>query len=197
MAREKRTWHPCFLKYMDYIINHPNYKGLRIDQKDDGSYRWIATAQSEIGMQRIEWCKAKARELGFPIQPGVYADVMLKIHPTKRKVCQTCGREMSLYYYYPNVNFLKGLNRRYDTQFTELDEIGDIWDDLLRNGFTKSDIAEYLIEKGDLVDVNSRTSTKDEIIASLEYACRKGGKHCLGPGAMSNFPDRFDRQHLL
>ena len=29
----------------------------------------------------------------------------------------------------------------------------------------------------------------------MEFACRKKGKKCLGPGAMSNFPDRFDGFH--
>ena len=194
MARTERVWHPDFLAYMDFIINHPNYAGLRIDKKNDGSYSWIATAKSEIGQQRIEWCKRKAVQLGFPIQPGVYADVMLAIHPTKRKVCQTCGRLMSLYYLYPNANFLKSLNKRYETSYTEIDEIGDVWEDLLRRGFTQKNIAAFLIEKGALENVTIN-STKQEIIDALEYACRKGGKACLGPGAMSNFPDRFDGFH--
>ena len=33
MAREKREWNPRFMKYMDMIVNHPNYRGLRIDKK--------------------------------------------------------------------------------------------------------------------------------------------------------------------
>lgn len=77
MPREKRKWHPRFLNYMKMIVNHPNYRGLRIETKADGSYSWIATAQSEVGKARIAWCEEKARELGFPIQAGVYADVKL------------------------------------------------------------------------------------------------------------------------
>ena len=38
MAREERMWHPRFIKYMEMIANHPNYKGLRIDRKPDGSF---------------------------------------------------------------------------------------------------------------------------------------------------------------
>ena len=83
MPREERKWHPRFLNYMKMIVNHPNYRGLRIETKADGTYSWIATAQSEVGKARIAWCEAKAKELGFPIQAGVYADVMLAIHPTK------------------------------------------------------------------------------------------------------------------
>lgn len=196
MAQDEKQWHQRFLKYMDTIIKNPNYQGLPIKKKSDGSYAWIATAKSKIGKQRIDWCIDKAQELGFVVKhetyPGMYADVMLKIHPTKWKVCQICGKEMSLYYHYPNAIFLKSLNKRFGTEFTECDHISDIWDELINQGVHKTDIAAFLINKGNL-DVH--VTEKDEIIDALEYACRKGDKKCLGPGAMSNFPDRYDGFH--
>jgi Alw26I/Eco31I/Esp3I family type II restriction endonuclease len=179
---------------MHDIVNHPNYEGLPITIKKDGSYSWVATAKSEIGKERIRWCLAKAVELDIPNQPGVYADVMLRIHPTKWKVCQTCGRQMSLFYHYPNAHFLKGLNKVFGSDYTDCDHISYIWDDLLRRGVSKQTIAAYLIDKGAL-DLNARTASKEEVIDALEFACRKGGKACLGPGAMSNFPDRYDGFH--
>ncbi|MDD2992655.1 MAG: Alw26I/Eco31I/Esp3I family type II restriction endonuclease [Pygmaiobacter sp.] len=194
MAREERKWHHKFIQYMDMIVNNQNYRGLRIEKKADGSYSWIATAKSETGKARIAWCENKAKELGIPIQPGVYADVMLAIHPTKWKVCQTCGCEMSLYYHYPNANFLKSLNQTFQSDYTECDHISDIWDDLIANGICNERIAAFLISKGGL-SLNSCTASKQEVINALEYACRKGNKKCLGPGAMSNFPDRFDGFH--
>ena len=194
MSRSKKIWHPKFIDYMNMIVNHPNYKGLPIEKKEDGSYSWIATAKSDIGSGRIKWCLAKAKELGIPVKAGVYADVMLAIHPTKAKVCQTCGREMSLFYHYPNANFLKSLNTTFHCEFTECDHISDIWDFLISNGTKQIDIARFLINKGDL-NLSPTTATKQDIIDTLEYACRKGGKKCLGPGAMSNFPDRFDGFH--
>ena len=93
----EKTWHPSFIKYISYIANHPNYKGLPISKTRDGGYQWLATAKSEVGAGRLKWCEDKARALGFVVQAGVYADVMLEIHPTKKKICQICGREMSLY----------------------------------------------------------------------------------------------------
>lgn len=192
MSRQEREWHPNFILYMEKIINHPNYKGLCINRKQDGTPQWIATAKSEIGKARIAWCKNKAVELGFPIQPGVYADVMLEIHPTKRKTCQTCGKEMSIYYHYPNVKFLKSLNEHFNSNFSDCDHISSIWDTLLENGYSDIDIADFLISKGSL---NITTTNKNEVIAALEVACRKGNKKSLGPGAMSNFPDRFDGFH--
>lgn len=194
MAREERKWNDRFLAYMEMIVKNPNYRGLPIKRKADGSLSWIATAKSEIGEGRIEWCLEKADELGFERRAGVYADVMLAIHPTKWKVCQTCGREMSLYYHYPNANFVKALNKDFKQDFTVCDHISDIWDTLIESGVRKNTLAAYLIKKGEL-DLNPSTATKDEIIDALELACRKGNKKLLGPGAMSNFPDRFDGFH--
>lgn len=193
MAREERQWHPRFLKYMEMIATHPNYSGLPIEKKKDGSYKWIATAKSETGKARIAWCEAKARELDFVIQPGVYADVMLEIHPTKWKVCQTCGREMALNYCYPSVNFVKAIKSKFGVEFDTCTHISDIWDELHQSGFSNEKIASFLISSGGLsIDVSAN---KDEIIDALEYVCRKGNKNCLGPGAMSNFPDRYDGFH--
>ncbi len=198
MAQVEKQWHPRFLNYMGRIVNHPNYQGLPIKKKPDGSLAWIATAKSDIGQGRITWCIQKANELGFikdyEAYPGMYADVMLEIHPSKWKVCQICGKEMSLYYHYPNANFLKSLNKRFNVEFTDCDHISDIWDELVNQGIQQTDIATFLISKGGL-DLNSHTSQKDEIVDALEYMCRKGNKKCLGPGAMSNFPDRYDGFH--
>ncbi len=99
---------------------------------------------------------------------------MLEIHPTKWRVCPICGKEMSLYYHYPNANSLKSLNNKFGTDFSDCDHISDIWDELINNGVRKVDIASFLIEKGDL-DLYTRTAEKDEIIEALEYACRKRG----------------------
>ena len=119
---------------------------------------------------------------------------MLAIHPTKWKVCQTCGREMSLYYHYPNANFLRSLNGTFGTAFTECDHIGDIWDEPIENGESEMTVAAFLIKKGGLT-LEPFSAARDEVIDALELACRKGDKKCLGPGAMSNFPDRYDGFH--
>ena len=87
MAQDEKQWHKRFLKYMDNIVNNPNYEGLPIKKKPDGSYAWIATAKSEIGRERIDWCIHKAHDLDLIVNyepySGMYADVMLEIHPTK------------------------------------------------------------------------------------------------------------------
>lgn len=198
MAITEKKWHKNFLKYMKKIIEHDNYKDLPIQKKADGEYAWIATAKSEIGQKRIDWCISKGQELGLiknhEPYPGMFADVMLSIHPTKWKACQICGEEMSLYYHYPNAIFLRALNTKFNSDYTECNHISEIWDDLVLNGNDETTIASFLINKGSL-DSNLKTATKEEIIDALEKACRKGNKKCLGPGTMSNFPDRFDGFH--
>lgn len=198
MATTEKKWHKNFLKYMKKIIEHDNYKDLPIQKKADGEYAWIATAKSEIGQKRIDWCISKGQELGFiknhEPYPGMFADVMLSIHPTKWKPCQICGKEMSLYYHYPNAIFLRALNTKFNSNYTECNHISEIWDDLVLNGNDETTIASFLINKGSL-DSNLKTATKEKIIDALENACRKGNKKCLGPGTMSNFPDRFDGFH--
>lgn len=101
---------------------------------------------------------------------------------------------MSIYYHYPNTNFLKTLNRTFHSDFTTCDHISDIWDELIDRGVPENELAQFLITKGNL-SLDCATSSKEAIIDALEYTCRKGNKKCLGPGAMSNFPDRFDGFH--
>lgn len=194
MAREDRAWHPDFIAYMEEIVHHPNYAGLPIHRKPDGSLAWIATKQSEIGKARIAWCEAKARELGFPIEPGVSARVMREIHPTKWKVCQICGRRMSIYYHYPSAHCLQAIQKRFGVEYSRLDHISDLWDDLVRRGFPEYTIAEFFIDYGGLQGLD-KTASKAAVIDALEKACRIDGKKLLSPGAMSNFPDRFDGFH--
>lgn len=193
MAKTERVWHPDFLSYMEGIANHPNYKDLPIVRKRDGSLAWIASAQSDVGKRRVDWAINKAKELGFSIVPGVFARVMLAIHPTKQKVCQTCGSVMSLYYHYPSVNFLKAIERQFCFKFSECDHIGSIWEQLLNSGVSEIHIRSFLQSKFS-VDT-SLPKSKDDVIALCEYECRVNGKALLSPGAMSNFPDRFDGFH--
>ena len=193
MARTERSWNHDFQKYMETIANHPNYKGLPIASKRDGNLSWIASAKSKIGAERKKWAEAKAENLGFAVQAGVYARVMLEIHPTKQHVCQICGSRMSIYYHYPNKNFLKSIQKEFNLEFDDCDHIDDVWEQILENGVGEVKLKSFFASKFNLDGV--ATKPKYEIISLCEDACRNGPKNHLGPGAMSNFPDRFDGFH--
>lgn len=194
MERDKKITHDNFKKYADFIIHHPAYKGLPIKQNKDGSYSFVAAKNSEIGQARLKWIENKAKELGYPIEEGVYAKVMREIHPTKHTTCQICGRSLSIYYYYPNKNTIIAIEKNFGKKYSIIDHISNIWDDLLDYGYSEFELGKYFFKKCDITDDLSNL-TKDEIIDKLEYACRVEGKKLLGPGAMSNAPDRFDGFH--
>ncbi|GFH63156.1 MAG: Alw26I/Eco31I/Esp3I family type II restriction-modification system subunit R [Candidatus Desulfovibrio kirbyi] len=193
MAKTERKWHPDFLSYMETIVKHPNYSGLPIERKRDGLLAWVASAKTTIGKRRIKWAEDKARSLGMHIQPGVYANVMLEIHPTKIKVCQICGSHMSIYYHYPSVNFLKAIESKFGLQFTGCNHIGEIWEKILESGVPENTLMTFFKSKFELEEVDGKS--KNEIIDMCERKCREDGKALLSPGAMSNFPDRYDGFH--
>lgn len=193
MSKTQRNWNKDFLQYMEMIVNHPNYKGLPIKRDSKGNLKWIAPAKSDIGLARIKWAKDKAKELNFPIEPGVYAKVMRAIHPTKIKVCQICGRKMSILYYYPSSNLLKLIERKFNVKVDKLSHIYEIWD-ILSDNSDEGIVKDFFIKTFNL-DNSYNTKTKTEILDSCEYLCREKEKKYLSPGAMSNFPDRFDGFH--
>lgn len=119
---------------------------------------------------------------------------MREIHPTKYTTCQICGRSLSIYYYYPNKNTLTNIEKTFGKTYSIIDHISNIWDDLVDNGYSDTELGKYFFNKCGIKD-NPSNLTKDEIIDKLEYSCRVDGKALLGPGAMSNAPDRFDGFH--
>lgn len=102
MTRQKRKWHPDFVKYMKFIVKHPNYNGMPSPYKDDSSIRWIVAGASDIGRVREVWWDKKRNEFGIIKKAGWKAKVALKLHPTGEKPCQICGRILKLDYVYPN-----------------------------------------------------------------------------------------------
>lgn len=192
---EEKKWNPKFIKYMDFIINHPNYKGLPIKRREDGTYSWIAPKKGKDGLARIKWANEKMKVYGIsPDDSSPYARLMFLIHPTKKKICQICGKEMSLYYIYANSSFLKCIYKEYKYEFSTLDSIYDIVNKLLEDGYKKENVNDFLIYKFKLEKINKIAET-NKIIELCEEKCRNGESKLLGPGAMSNFPDRFDGFH--
>jgi hypothetical protein len=103
MAKKtKRIWHPVFQKYMSFIINHPNYRGMPFPFKENGEVRWITSVKSDIGKARYGWWDEKRIELKMPKGTAWISKVARVNHPTGEKPCQICGKVMKLDYIYPN-----------------------------------------------------------------------------------------------
>lgn len=190
MASEKK-WHPKFIEYMEKIINNPNYKGIPYKRNNKGQIAWIAPKVGEIGKKRIKWVLEKAKILGYPNIAGVYARVMFHIHPTKEKPCQICGRIMSLKYIYLNNGLIKALNKIGFT-FTELNTIGEVCEELEKK-YNRDFLIAFIEDKFKIPVENGESI--ESIVSRCEELCRNGNSKMLGPGAMSNFPDRLDGFH--
>lgn len=193
MSKSEKTWNKQFIDYMEMIVNHKNYSGLPIKRDINGQLKWIAPAKSDIGNKRIKWAQNKAKELGFPVEAGVYAKVMREIHPTKMKVCQICGKEMSIYYFYPSFNLIKLIKKNFDIDIDGLTHIYEVWDLLCK--VKNIEIVKTFFIRTFGLDNTYINRTKEEILNACEYLCRENGRKYLSPGAMSNFPDRYDGFH--
>lgn len=88
---------------------------------------------------------------------------------------------------------VKAIKKEFGFDFTQLDSIYDVADELLKNGVSRDEFKRFLISKIK-IDCNMEESLKN-IIKKCELACRMGQSNMLGPGAMSNFPDRLDGFH--
>jgi hypothetical protein len=110
--------HPNFLGYVDFIFRHPSYKGMPDAEMDDGSIQWEAPSNRTGGRfkdthhKRREWWRAKAIEIGIDPNSAHWISKAAKfIHPTKKKPCKNCGKEMDIRYSYPSHILIKRIAR--------------------------------------------------------------------------------------
>lgn len=200
MARETKQYSKEFIKYQEDIVKSKNYEGIPFKRKSDGSIVWLATKQTEIGKGRIEWARKKAEEFGINTnEDGWMAKTMYEVHPTKMKPCQTCGKYLNLNYVYASKSFIKAIYKEFayiddDYEITEITDINQIIKILLDSDYELNYIKEFLIDKFKIkeLDLNSNI---DEIVEACIEKCKYGTCKYLGPGAMSNFPDRLDGFH--
>jgi len=191
LADNKRVWNPQFLEYTEFIVSHPNYKGLVFERGTDKRVKWVVTGKSEKGVERRKWWDMQCMKNGITIQAGCYAKIALKLHPTKKHICQICGKELSLEYVYPNRRTILEFKKEFGISIVPFSkDIFQIIDELEKN--------EDLIEKVKRIlkisskeDI-SKSTLKDYIRKNLVDGYAKG---LLSPGAMSNSPDRFDGYH--
>lgn len=175
---------------MENIIHHKNYKGLAIRKNKDGDWSWCADA-SDVRESRIKWAEEKKKELG--IYDDKFVSLFFKIHPTKIHVCAVCGGSARIEYVYLNSSLIKAIQKQFSMVFEETDDVHDVVEELSLEGFSEPEIKQFFIERFKL-DI-SDTLDCDVILTICEYRARTGKSKDLGPGVMSNFPDRFDGYH--
>ncbi|MEK7544090.1 MAG: restriction endonuclease [Patescibacteria group bacterium] len=182
--RNKRAWHPDFIKYMKFIVIHPNYSDMPNKFKSNGAIWWVSPSD-EV---RAKWWDAKKLELHCSNR----AEVARKIHPKELhglKPCQICGKEISIFYVYPNKITLAKLNLiTAKVNFSPYEEdIDNIINTLVLN---LGDDAFEPLARIFHIPANISTS-KEDYISYVKGNCT--GQ--LSPGVMSNPPDRLDGFH--
>jgi len=187
MSRVKRTWHPDFIAYMKFIVEHDNYKGVPEPYKEDGSIRWVVSGDTKMGQERDKWWLQKVKELKTINK----AEVARAIHPKELKglkPCQICGRKLSIFYVYPNANTLKGIKKIFKTEYAPFEKtVSEI-------------ITEQFNSKGDevfeltreLFDIAETLPNDIDAYTAFIYEFRMSR---LSPGVMCNPPDRFEGFH--
>jgi len=182
--------HPNFLKYMDYILKHDNYKTQPCRFNKNGGITWVKTAKSCPG--RVSWWDNQITKHNLTNR----ADVARFIHPKElngMKPCSECGEKLSIYYIYPGNNLLKTINNFFTSNYNLYKEnIYQIIETESKKN-EKKVLALFL----EVFKINSKIDSIDNLIDYLNehhtQMTQKG--KMLSPGVMSNSPDRFDGFH--
>ncbi|MBL7132139.1 MAG: restriction endonuclease [Candidatus Omnitrophica bacterium] len=183
MAREKRKWHPDFVRYMEFIVANNNYKDLPNKFRGDGKILWVSPSDKV----RAAWWDKKVKDMKCINR----AEVARQIHPKKLsglKPCQICGKKLSIFYVYPNKNTLKKLNIiSTKLQFSRFDDIENVFDKLYTA--TSDDVFLHLLNIFKIP--NHIKNARNKYIQYIKNNCTTK----LSPGVMSNPPDRLDGFH--
>ena len=195
MKRKERSYHKSFLDYQKFIVKHDNYHGMPDPKSNSGEIKWVATGKSDLGKRRKQWWLSKGAILkskGITIsEHAQLSPICLLNHPTKKKPCQTCGKEMFLEYVYPTKATLNKINLHFSCDF-EKEDFLDVFEI----------INELSIDNKNCFNQFCKIFPSKETITSID-ALHKNIKlnyvekfsRMLSPGAMSNCPDRFDGFH--
>ena len=184
----ERSWSKEFEDYTEKIVSNPNYKGLFFERDKSGRVKWVVTGKSKKRLRRQAWWNERCKERNIPIKKGCYAIIARILHPTKKHVCQCCGRELSIFYEYPCKRLTFKLNNIFDWDITQTTyTIGELIEKAAKepNGLTK--IANIL-------NIPTGLSLMDTTKYVYENLVAKEAD-ILSPGVMSNCPDRFDGFH--
>ena len=176
---------------------------------DDGTIQWEAPSNRGSGAfqfshdKRYQWWVEKAAEVGISTDEDKWiSKVAKKIHPTKLHPCKVCGRVMDIRYCYLSSNFMKRVEKLpFFDGAIEMDEITHILDFITAFVDTYGEKA-YRALPGLLkcTQVKTFPNLPNDLTAWttwIEQNYIPNEPSMLGPGAMSNAPDRLDGFHTF
>lgn len=197
----------AFLQYEEEIVSNQAYDGMPDLRHEDGSIQWEAPSNRGAGEfqfshdKRYQWWLQKAAEIGISTDEDKWiSKVAKRIHPTKLHPCKVCGRIMDIRYCYLSANFIKRVQKLpfYDGSI-EMSEITHILDFISAFVDTYGGSA-YAALPGLLKcsQVKQFPQLPNDLSAWNSWIAENyipKEPSMLGPGAMSNPPDRLDGFH--
>lgn len=202
----KKVSNPAFSKYKEFIASHPAYSGMPDLRYPDGRIQWETPSNRKSGEfkdshdKRLQWWKNKAAEIGISTTEDIWiSKVAKRIHPTGIRPCPVCGKELEIRYAYLSKRFIKRVHLldfyNNDIEMTEITHILD---------FVTEFITEYknhaihtlpiLLSCKEAPDI-PKLSTLSEWLEWIDQKYIPLEPSMLGPGSMSNAPDRLDGFH--
>ncbi|QCD35465.1 MULTISPECIES: restriction endonuclease [Bacteroidales] len=192
--RGEVQYHPNYEKYVEFIVNHPNYAGLFYERDDNGRVKWVVAGKSPKGQLRQSWWDNQCKIHNIPIQKGCYAKLARLIHPTGIHICQCCGEGRSIFYEYPAkttvgiLNKILGCNIDKDNDEERaqntIREIIEQWCDSMEKA--KAIAAAFGLRT---------PKDKDDLIELIYSEMVDKESSRFSPGVMCNPPDRFNGFH--
>lgn len=202
-----QVWSEKFIRYMETIVNHPNYQGMPDAIKNDGRIQWEAPSNRSSGLyqfthnKRRDWWRDKAKSVGIDTSKDKWISRTAKlIHPTGEKPCKRCGKVMQIGYVYPNKTLINRIRKYIDPDFdVALDvPIHEVIQSIFESSPMEliSSLESIFKVKGlQIPYFNPNNVDIDEILEWLDSSYIPNEPATLSPGAMSNAPDRFDGFH--
>lgn len=202
----KKVSNPAFSKYKEFIASHPAYSGMPDLRYPDSRIQWETPSNRKSGEfkdshdKRLQWWKNKAAEIGISTTEDKWiSKVAKRIHPTGIRPCPVCGKELEIRYAYLSKRFIKRVHLldfyNNDIEMTEITHILD---------FVTEFITEYknhaihtlpiLLSCKEAPDI-PKLSTLSEWLEWIDQKYIPLEPSMLGPGSMSNAPDRLDGFH--
>lgn len=196
-----------FIEYEEEIVANPIYAGMPDLRHDDGSIQWEAPSNRASGKfqfthdNRLNWWKTKADEIGISTTSNHWISKVAKnIHPTGFKPCKFCGNVMEIRYSYLSSDFIKRVRKlSYVTDEFEMFETTHVLDLIVKFNDTYGEIIyEDLPKLFTCKQYPSIPNLPKKLDAWSEWIDKEYisvEPSMLGPGAMSNAPDRLDGFH--
>jgi Alw26I/Eco31I/Esp3I family type II restriction endonuclease len=196
-----------FLEYEEEIVSHPTFAGMPDLRHDDGRIQWEAPSNRASGKfqfshdKRLNWWKDKASEIGISTSGNHWISKVAKtIHPTGYKPCKFCGNVMDIRYGYLSTNFIKRVKKlSYVTDEFEMTETTHILDFISTfidsYGTTVYKDLPSLLKCKQCLNIPPLPNTLDAWSEWINKEYIPSEPSMLGPGAMSNAPDRLDGFH--